>query len=152
MARRRCLMVLSVLSGEKPVTDAILEAGISRGLYYQLEEKALRAMLRALAPGAISEAAGTNGADGMLKRIGELEAQLKQAQQERRRTDRLLYLTRKMVKPGKVASPNRGRPKTARSSMRRGARSSTGSTNPAIVPAQSPSTSPSTPTPDGTTT
>ena len=34
--------MLSVLSGEKPVTDAITEAGISRQLYYQLEEKALQ--------------------------------------------------------------------------------------------------------------
>jgi len=48
IARVRCLMVLSVLSGEKPVTDAITEAGISRGRYYQLETRALSAMLRAL--------------------------------------------------------------------------------------------------------
>src|SRR3954465_10584305 len=52
IAQRRTLMVLSVLSGEKPVTDAIGEAKISRGHYYQLEEKALAAILQAMEPGA----------------------------------------------------------------------------------------------------
>src|SRR5947208_2149561 len=52
MAKRRCLLVLEVLSGAKPVTEAIEEAKISRPLYYQLETKALRGMLNALAPGA----------------------------------------------------------------------------------------------------
>ena len=50
VARQRCLMVLSVLSGETPVTDAIKTAGISRGTYYQLETRALSAMLRSLGP------------------------------------------------------------------------------------------------------
>src|SRR5512138_1645506 len=50
MARRRCLLVLSVLSGEKPVSDAIAESGLSRNTYYQLEEKALEGMLQALGP------------------------------------------------------------------------------------------------------
>src|SRR2546423_3901723 len=52
MAKRRTLMVLEVLSGQKPVTDAVEEAQISRPLYYQLETKAVRAMLAALQPGA----------------------------------------------------------------------------------------------------
>ena len=52
VGKARCLMVLSVLSGEKPVTDAISEAGISRATYYHLETRALSSMLRALAPGA----------------------------------------------------------------------------------------------------
>src|SRR5947209_15438816 len=52
IAQRRTLMILSVLSGEKPVTDAIGEAKISRGHYYQLEEKALEAILQAMEPGA----------------------------------------------------------------------------------------------------
>ena len=50
MARRRCLLILSVLSGEKPVSDAIAESGLSRNTYYQLEEKALGGMLQALGP------------------------------------------------------------------------------------------------------
>lgn len=152
MARRRCLMVLSVLSGEVPVTDAIQGAGISRGLYYQLEEKALRAMLRALSPGGTLEAVGTPGADGMLKRMAELEEQVKTLQQEKRRSERMLLLTRKLMGKGPVTS-GRGRPpknRTAQSSsMRRGANSSTGSTTQATLPVEPAIASPSTSTRDG---
>src|SRR5687767_2810297 len=52
IAQRRTLMLLSVLSGEKPVTDAITEAQISRPHYYQLEDRALKALLEAMEPGA----------------------------------------------------------------------------------------------------
>src|SRR5688500_1883382 len=50
IAQRRCLMILSVLSGEKPVTEAIKEAEITRPLYYLLERRAVEAMLAALIP------------------------------------------------------------------------------------------------------
>ena len=112
-ARRRVLLVLSVLSGETPVTDAIAQAQVSRGLYYQLEERALRAMLRALAPGAeAKDSDEASGADGYLKRIGELEARLKTLETEKRRAERLLLLTRKVLPKGKVSS-GRGRPPKA---------------------------------------
>lgn len=42
VARNRVMMVLAVLSGEKPVTTAVEEAGISRGFYYQLDQSAER--------------------------------------------------------------------------------------------------------------
>src|SRR3989442_7403088 len=51
IAQRRTLMILEVLSGQKPVTDAIEQAKISRGHYYQLEERALKAILTAMEPG-----------------------------------------------------------------------------------------------------
>lgn len=107
VARRRCLMILSVISGEKPVTDAITDAKISRQMYYQLEERALHAMLRALSPGASSEETASAGAAA---RARELETKVERLEQERRRADRLLLLTRKMVGRGtlKVAP---GRPK-----------------------------------------
>ena len=108
-ARRRTLLVLSVLSGETPVTDAIAQAQVSRGLYYQLEERALRAMLRALTPGQQEETGSSTGADGYLKRIGELEARLKLLETEKRRAERLLLLTRKVLPKGRVSS-GRGRP------------------------------------------
>lgn len=110
VARRRCLMILSVISGEKPVTDAITEAKISRQMYYQLEERALNAMLRALSPGASSEETASAGA---VARARELELKMERLEQERRRSDRLLLLTRKMVGRGtlKVAP---GRPKGTR--------------------------------------
>jgi hypothetical protein len=149
MARRRALLVLSVLSGEKAVTDAIEEAGISRPLYYQLETKALQAMLRALAPGN-SDSTGTPGADGMLRRISELEEQVKHLAQEKRRCERLLFLTRKVVKKGPVASPV-GRPrKTKSSSTSSGPKSSTPSTPASTLPmSPSPSSPSSTSTKDG---
>jgi hypothetical protein len=116
MAKARCLMLLNVLSGEKPVTDAITEAGISRGTYYQLETRALDAMLRALSPQGLETPAEEARALG---RIVELEGKLKKAEAARRRSERLLLMTRRVVKgnvtlrgrtgstrPGK--SPSRG--------------------------------------------
>jgi hypothetical protein len=50
VAQRRTLLILSVLSGHAPVTTAIVEHGISRSLYYQLEMKATLGMMRALVP------------------------------------------------------------------------------------------------------
>ena len=143
MARRRTMMVLHVLSGELAVTDAITDAKISRGTYYQLETKALQAMLRALAPGA--ELSGTPGADGMVRRISELEEQVKHLLKEKRRAERLLFLTKKLVKKGPMASPLRGRPrKTSSSSSTRpgGAASTSSATSNSTPPlAAVPSTS-----------
>jgi len=104
VAQRRTLMILSVLSGEKPVTDAILEAKISRGHYYQLEEKALEAILVAMEPGAAPgrPVETTTRLLQMEEKIGELEA-------AKRRLERLLHLTRKVLKPG-PAKTWRGRP------------------------------------------
>ena len=124
MARRRCLLVLAVLSGEKPVTEAITEAGISRPLYYQLEEKALKAMLRALMPG--TEAEPSNGADGLTRRVTELEARLQRAEIEKRRAERLLFLARKVLPKGRMTTgPGRPRKPTASSSTSTGRRRST---------------------------
>src|SRR5262245_10050023 len=92
VSKARCLMVLSVLSGEKPVTQAIQETGISRGTYYQLETRALEAMLRALDP-------RSKRVEGSSRtRLLQLEARLKRLEQSKRRTERLLQLTRKLVK------------------------------------------------------
>lgn len=111
IARRRCLMVLSVLSGERPVTDAIAEAQISRGTYYHLEERALRAMLEALKPGA--ETKSEPSELPALRRVAELEAKLGQLEKEKRRSERLLLLTRKMVKAGPMKT-GAGRPRRLR--------------------------------------
>ena len=149
MARRRCVLILSVLSGERPVTEAIEEAQLNRQTYYQLEEKALRAMLRALTPGATE--APTQSTEGpALRRIAELEAKVSRLEQEKRRSERLLLLTRKLVKPGRMTLGARGRPSKARRL------SSTAGPTPSLSSSPSasgkPTTSPpaaSTPTPDG---
>jgi hypothetical protein len=109
MARRRCLMVLSVLSGERPVTDVIEEAKMSRGTYYHLEERALRAMLLALTPGADSSQAETPA-----KRIEELERKVQQLERDKRRSERLLMLTRKVVKAGPVTTTAGRRPSSTK--------------------------------------
>jgi hypothetical protein len=138
MAKRRCLMVLEVLSGEKPVSDVIEENQISRGLYYQLETKAVRGMLAALAPGADP----TGQPVGTIERLHLLEAKCAKLEREKRRTDRLLYVTKQVVKPGPIGTLTGRLP---RSSTTNGKKSSPGST--AKTPATPTSTS--TPTPSG---
>ena len=93
IAQQRCLMVLSVLSGETPVTDAIKTAGISRGTYYQLETRALNAMLRALGPLGSAEGLETSPR----RQIAALEAKVKAAEQAGRRWQRLLLMTRRVI-------------------------------------------------------
>jgi hypothetical protein len=104
-------MILSVLSGETPVTEAIREAGISRGTYYQLETRALSAMLRALGPLATEESTENSP----LRQIAALERKVKELERSRRRTQRLLLMMRRVVqgkekrigstRPGSAPSP-----------------------------------------------
>jgi len=123
IAQQRCLMVLSVLSGETPVTDAIKAAGISRGTYYQLETRALWAMLRALGPLAGAEGAETSP----VRHIAVLEAKIKELEKAGRRSQRLLLMTRRVIesrekrigstKAGRNLSPSsRGKEKSPRPS------------------------------------
>ena len=108
VAQRRCLLILSVISGEKPVTTAIEELAISRPFYYQLETRALLAMLRALAPGAESS---TNPDDATpARRILELEKQVTKLERENRRLERLWSLAKRLVPPGTI-SLGPGRPR-----------------------------------------
>lgn len=153
VARNRVLLVLSVLSGERPVTSAIEEAGISRGFYYQLETKALNAMLLALAPGSDGES--SPDATGLHHRIKQLEEKLERAEAAQRRAERLLFVQRKLTSSGPVKT-HRGRPaktttvstpggrKSWRSStMTRPTKPRTKSSSSTTAPA------PSTPTPAG---
>lgn len=154
VARNRVLLVLSVLSGEKPVTTAIDESGISRGFYYQLETKALNAMLLALAPGADGDP--SPDATGLHQRIKDLEAKVERAEQAQRRAERLLFLQRKMMNPGPVKT-HRGRPPKSTTSSTPGGRSdwrSSMTTKQRRKPTKSSTASPtspnSIPTSDGT--
>ncbi len=117
IARSRCLMLLSVLSGETPVSDAIAQAKISRQTYYHMETKALRAMLVALNPLASSSEDGSADLSAATARIEDLEAQVKRLEQDKRRSQRLLFLTRKWIR-SPVSTGRRGRPpKSALSSI-----------------------------------
>jgi hypothetical protein len=142
IAQRRTLLVLSVLSGEVPVTDAVEKAGISRMTYYQLETRALAAMVEALSPSA----PGRPPAVTHEAKIAELEGKVKALEQEKRRAERLLYVTRKLVRPGKLTTGT-GRPAKDRSSKPSSASGSTSSG----TSMSSSSHPPSTPTPVGGT-
>ena len=139
VAQRRCLLVLSVLSGEQPVTDAIEATGVSRQLYYQLEEKALKAMLRALGP---SPEDREELAESLAAQLEAAQARVKQLETEKRRAERLLLLTRKLVRPGGLTMGRSGRPrKYARRSTNAGrASSTTGPTKTAPVAPSNPAT------------
>jgi hypothetical protein len=132
IAKQRVLLVLSVLSGEKPVTTAVVESGISRGFYYQLETKALNAMLLALVPGADGEVGPD--ATGTSRRIADLEQQVTRLAQEKRRAERLLLLTRKTIRPAPVKTAA-GRPPKLRSSTNGGRGPSSASPKKPTTPA-----------------
>ena len=113
IARSRCLLVLLVLSGEKTVSEAILEAGISRAMYYQLEGRALEAMLNALNPLAPAKGLEWPELSAAAQRIQVLERQVQRLGQAKRRSQRLLLLTRRALR-GPVKTGRRGRrPKDA---------------------------------------
>jgi len=108
IAQRRTLMILEVLSGRRPVTDAIAEAQISRGHYYQLEERALRAILQAMEPGA---APGRPVETTAL--LLQQEERMKELEADKRRLERLLSMTRKVLRPGPMKTAL-GRPRSAK--------------------------------------
>jgi hypothetical protein len=108
IAQRRTLLILSVLSGQTPVTTAIAEHGISRPLYYQLETKALIGMMRALIPGATTSANPDEATP--MRQISELTEKVTRLEQENRRLERLLFFAKKVLPEGPVAFPQkRGR-------------------------------------------
>ena len=107
VARSRCLLVLSVLSGEMAVTEAIAEAKISRPTYYQLETRALNAMLAALNPRLAAQKASPDLSTAA--GVEEMQGRIERLEQEKRRTRRLLLLTRKAIR-APVTVRRRGRP------------------------------------------
>lgn len=107
IAKSRCLLLLSVISGETPVTTAIAQAKISRATYYKLETRALNAMLAAMNPLAGQAADGRADLSAATSRITELEDKIKVLERDKRRAERLLLLTRKSFK-APVTSPRRG--------------------------------------------
>src|SRR5262245_60215456 len=115
IARRRCLLVLSVLSGELGVTEAAEQAQISATTYQQYETRAVEAMLAALTPDGSESGLSPSPSH----RIAELEQRIVQLERDKRRADRLLLVTRKVVRPGPVTTGAGRKPK------RRGRASST---------------------------
>lgn len=136
IAQRRTLMVLNVLSGQVPVTDAIAQAQISRGHYYQLEERALKAVLDAMEPGA-----SPGRPPETTTRLLQLEEKVKQLEVDKRRLERLLTMTRKVLRPRPMKTAL-GRPSSAK-----GGKSGSGqSTAAAKIASDSPTSSSATST------
>lgn len=107
LAKRRLLMMLEVLSGRMSVTAAIEKTQISRNTYYQLESKALNAMLEALTP---FETPRGRKADPR-KKLRALEDRIERLEVENRRLERLLALNDRYLKPGSVTTGLGRKPK-----------------------------------------
>jgi len=123
VAKARCLLLLDVLSGRVTVTEALGQARLARPTYYQLEQRALEAMLQALTPGA--ESAGSRDRLAMARRVAQLESQVQRLEQARRRAERLLVLTRKVLPLGNARRVRRAR--GVRAGLRRRAAAASGS-------------------------
>jgi hypothetical protein len=94
MARRRCLLVLSVLSGERSALEAAEQERISPQTYQKYETRALEGMLAALMPDASPEGVAASPS----RRIEDLEKRIAQLERDKRRAERLLLLTRQNVR------------------------------------------------------
>ena len=141
MAKRRCLMLLAVLSGQLTISQAIKDAKISSGTYYQLEARALTAMLEALAP-----MTPTESGESRSKSYSSLQSKVKKLEIDKRRLERLLAMASKIVRPGPMKT-DRGR-KTGKTPRTRSTRSTRSMTKKSMDNAIEQD-QPSTPTPTG---
>ena len=116
IAQRRTLMILSVLAGQKSVQEVIEEEQVSRTLYYQLEDRGLQGMLKALSPrieGVTSEQQELTRAREQLRTLSE---RVKSLTQRKRSAERLLRLLIKSNQ-ARVTTERRGRPRKALSTV-----------------------------------
>ena len=112
IAQRRTLMILSVLAGQKSVQDVIEEERVSRALYYQLEDRGLQGMLKALSPrieGVTSEHRELRQAREQVRLLSE---RVRSLTQRKRSAERLLRLLIKS-NSARVTTQRRGRPRKA---------------------------------------
>jgi hypothetical protein len=112
IAQRRTLMILSVLAGQKSVQEVIEEEQVSRTFYYQLEDRGLAGMMKALSPrveGVTDEHRELMQAREQARLLGE---QVKSLTQRKRSAERLLRLLIKS-NHARVRTERRGRPRKA---------------------------------------
>jgi len=116
IAQRRTLMILSVLAGQKSVQEVIEEEQVSRTFYYQLEDRGLQGMMKALSPrveGERSEHRELMQAREQARLLGE---RVKSLTQRKRSAERLLRLLIKS-NHARVRTERRGRPRKALSTQ-----------------------------------
>jgi hypothetical protein len=107
VGKRRTLLVLSVLSGQRTVSDVIEESKMTRQSYYNMETRAVMVMLREL------------GASGGLtaeyrraqQEVREQELRIERLLEDKRRLEHLLMVTRRLVKTGPMTLAKGGRPR-----------------------------------------
>ena len=120
-AHGRCLLVRSVLSGQKSGSEAIAEQKIARALYYQLEDRALKGMVQALSPAKSAWASERRELCRAQARIREQSGRLALLTQRKRSLERLLAMVMKTSRVS-LDTRRRGRPPKALSrGMMRGA-------------------------------
>jgi hypothetical protein len=112
IAQRRTLMILAVLAGQKSVQEVIEEEKVSRTFYYQLEDRGLQGMLKALSPrieGVTDEHRQLTQAREQVRLLSE---RVKSLTQRKRSAERLLRLLIKS-NSARVTTERRGRPRKA---------------------------------------
>jgi hypothetical protein len=112
IAQRRCLMILSVLAGQKSVQEVIGEERVSRALYYQLEDRGLQGMLKALSPRIEGLTSERQELTQLRAQNRALKEQVKILTQRKRSAERLLRLLIKS-NSARVTTERRGRPRKA---------------------------------------
>jgi hypothetical protein len=116
IAQRRTLMILSVLAGQKSVQEVIEEERVSRTFYYQLEDRGLQGMLKALSPRVEGMTSEHQELIQMRERLRRMSEQVKSLTQRKRSAERLLRLLIKS-NHARVITERRGRPRKALSTQ-----------------------------------
>lgn len=107
-AKAKVALVLEVLSGEKPISQACRETGVNMLAYYKLEERMLRAML------AVAQMPpGRRSTRNPAAEASFLAAETEDLRQEHRRIRSLLRVSRKLLAFGQARARKGGpgRPK-----------------------------------------
>ncbi len=91
VSKKRVWTLMQVLSGQMGVTEAAKAAQITINRYYQLEQKALSAMLQALSP--------TAGRRKSVQSIQKLEKKSEELERENARQRQLLRMARRLWGP-----------------------------------------------------
>jgi hypothetical protein len=112
IAQRRCLMILAVLAGQKSVQEVIEEEHVSRTFYYQLEDRGLAGMMKALSPRVEGVRSEHRELSQAREQIRTLTERMKSLTQRKRSAERLLRLLIKS-NHARVSTERRGRPRKA---------------------------------------
>jgi len=116
IAQRRTLMILSVLAGQKSVQEVIEEEQVSRTFYYQLEDRGLAGMMKALSPRVEGVTDEHRELMQAREQIRVLSERVKSLTQRKRSAERLLRLLIKS-NHARVRTERRGRPRKALSTV-----------------------------------